>query len=402
MKILYFTYIENPLAPENAGVMRGQVINILTENASKHLDDTFHWLAIINTNIHSASEDEINNIKAELNNHNVHLHLHSLPKNRFKWNSYGLNTLKMKIEELKPDIVHCRVYPAAYLAVKLKNKTTHPFKIIFDARGVYPEQILERSSGFVGQCRYHWWKHLEKSILKAADLTTGVTEVFVDHFKAITPKSTIKYIPCAAKNPGAISSEEINTIKNEAGYTDHDIIAVYSGNLSAKYSSINYLVNIFSNLYKLNNNFKLLVLSKSSPDELNTLLEKEKLLDKVQIYSLKPQEVYKYLSIAHIGLLFREESIVNRVAMPTKFAEYLFCGLPVIISTSIAGIARIVEQQNLGIVLSSITITESAFEKLLSIKPETCKQAAEQFSVENVAGMYYQEYLNLQKSPPVC
>lgn len=395
MKILYFTYIENPMAPENAGVMRGQVLNILSQNAIMHTKEEFHWLAIINTNIYSPSEEEMQSFKEELLNNNVHLHLYKLPKERKKWAKFAFETFLSIVDNLKPDIVHCRVYPASYLAVKLKKKFDCKFKVIFDARGVYPEQILERSSKIVGKIRFYWWKYLEKFILKNADLTIGVTEVFVDHFKNIVNKANIKYIPCAAKQPDKIDEEQIKKLKQEIGYTDEDIIAVYSGNLSAKYSSVDNLVTIFSNLYRMNNNFKLLVLSKSSPDKLKELLIKENLQDKLKVFSLTPQEVYQYLFLADIGLLFREESLVNKVAMPTKFAEYMFSGIPVIISTSILGVARIVEKQNLGIVLSKIKISEKQLEHLMSISSENCKKAARQFSVEKVSEMYYEEYKKL-------
>ena len=47
------------------------------------------------------------------------------------------------------------------------------------------------------------------------------------------------------------------------------------------------------------------------------------------------KEVYKYLNAADVAFLLRDDVVLNRVASPTKLAEYMFCGLP-IISTNVS------------------------------------------------------------------
>ncbi|HRN37811.1 MAG TPA: hypothetical protein PLL18_12975, partial [Flavobacteriales bacterium] len=52
------------------------------------------------------------------------------------------------------------------------------------------------------------------------------------------------------------------------------------------------------------------------------------------------------------ALLIREDAITNRVASPTKFAEYLACGLPVVISPYIGDFSGEVDRERLGTVYS--------------------------------------------------
>ena len=59
------------------------------------------------------------------------------------------------------------------------------------------------------------------------------------------------------------------------------------------------------------------------------------------------------LSAADFGLLLRENNIVNNVASPTKFAEYLMAGLPVIISNGIGDFSYFVRFKNVGICIDS-------------------------------------------------
>jgi hypothetical protein len=60
--------------------------------------------------------------------------------------------------------------------------------------------------------------------------------------------------------------------------------------------------------------------------------------------------VKDYLSISDYGILIREYSVTNKVASPTKFAEYLNAGLKVIISPEIGDFSAMVDKYNLGYV----------------------------------------------------
>ena len=48
-------------------------------------------------------------------------------------------------------------------------------------------------------------------------------------------------------------------------------------------------------------------------------------------------------------MLIRENTVTNQVASPTKFAEYLACGLPVIISDNLGDYSVFVETNGCGV-----------------------------------------------------
>jgi hypothetical protein len=66
-------------------------------------------------------------------------------------------------------------------------------------------------------------------------------------------------------------------------------------------------------------------------------IEKSRYFIKDVLYS----DVYKYLSSSDCAVLLRDINNVNKVASPTKFAEYISCNLPVYISHSIGDIDEI-------------------------------------------------------------
>ena len=67
-----------------------------------------------------------------------------------------------------------------------------------------------------------------------------------------------------------------------------------------------------------------------------------------KVISVPSKDVAKYLPAADLGLLLREANPVNAVASPVKFAEYLACGLPVLVTAGIGDYSSIVEKERLG------------------------------------------------------
>ena len=63
-----------------------------------------------------------------------------------------------------------------------------------------------------------------------------------------------------------------------------------------------------------------------------------------------PSRVNAVLAACDMALLLRADTVTNRVASPTKFAEYLASGLPVIISAHIGDCSEQVQRERLGIV----------------------------------------------------
>ncbi len=99
---------------------------------------------------------------------------------------------------------------------------------------------------------------------------------------------------------------------------------------------------------KRKKHISVLFLSRPSK-EIDTL--KERFTHRVIQAWLEPGEVRDVLRECDHGLLVREPTVTNSVASPTKFAEYLCCGLPVIISDHLGDFTALVESERLGIVV---------------------------------------------------
>jgi len=102
--------------------------------------------------------------------------------------------------------------------------------------------------------------------------------------------------------------------------------------------------------------------------------------------------VADHLIVGDYGLLIRENSVTNQVASPVKFAEYLACGLKVIISEDLGDYTKLSSQKNWGYVYTDFNDT---FKKPdLSVKQKISEEAINFFSKKNYLPQYEQLLLS--------
>ena len=79
-----------------------------------------------------------------------------------------------------------------------------------------------------------------------------------------------------------------------------------------------------------------------------------------RLQGVERADVSGWLQTADIGFLMRDDSIVNRVASPTKFAEYCASGLPVITTAHVGDISGIVGRHKLGLIVDAANASVDA------------------------------------------
>lgn len=120
-------------------------------------------------------------------------------------------------------------------------------------------------------------------------------------------------------------------MRAQLGLGSDDPVYVYSGSL-AGYQLFDEMVETFKAIVRANPSAQLLVLTPYAD------AAREKLADlaaeRVICKSVRNSEVNDYLNAADFGFLLRDNTPVNHVAFPTKFAEYALAGLQVIMKQS--------------------------------------------------------------------
>lgn len=165
-----------------------------------------------------------------------------------------------------------------------------------------------------------------------SDFRIAVSQQLVEYWKNQYRYSSSKHvvIPCTVSEHFSSTNlykEDKDTFRAQLGYEKDDVVFVYAGS-TAGWQSFNLLNELLNRLLESESRYKVLFLSRE--DENNIKL-KQRFPRQVIVKWVLHKKVPQYLKACDYGLLYREQSITNKVAAPTKFAEYLICGLPVII-----------------------------------------------------------------------
>lgn len=167
---------------------------------------------------------------------------------------------------------------------------------------------------------------IERLCFKITSLNIYVSNAMQRHFREKYPESKAKEVIFApASNQSSVfsfqSSEEL---KAELGYKDDDIIVLYSGNLQG-WQNIDLMLRVMEEL--TDPNIKFLILSGQKKQFENKVRRTGIPADRIKVLSVSPDDLGKYYELAHYGFILRDDILVNRVANPTKLAEYLQYGI---------------------------------------------------------------------------
>lgn len=78
------------------------------------------------------------------------------------------------------------------------------------------------------------------------------------------------------------------------------------------------------------------------------------------VLSAAPRDVPSYLSASDAGLAFIKPCFSKLASSPTKYAEYLACGLPLIINAGIGDSDALVTHEKVGVLVSGFNEVEYA------------------------------------------
>lgn len=334
--MLYLTFAEQP-----SGVYAGQVIDVC-RYLDEHFEARLRLLAFFSVRGFWKTRKAV---KTKLPGAII---LPMFPRlSTWKWNVVSLWLVLLITGERN---LLCRNVLATNLALMLK-RTGLAKKVGYDGRGAMAAEWKEYHVVDSEYMRASIFE-LEKRAVLESDFKIAVSSRLINYWKDEFGYESDKHvvIPCTLSSHfpvDLVSNEEFMKIRKMLSWKADDIGFVYAGS-TAGWQSFEKLSDFLQVVLANNPKIKVLFLSKS--DENNQKLQQQ-FPDQVQIQWLKPVEVPKVMSACDYGLLLRDKSVTNRVAAPTKFAEYLVCGLSVVISGEIGDYSDFVRKQDCGVVI---------------------------------------------------
>lgn len=127
---------------------------------------------------------------------------------------------------------------------------------------------------------------------------------------------------------------------------------IYSGGI-AKYQLLEQSVKLFKFYHDLYPESELILLVPKNHDYVKELLDKFSI--NTSLYKLRsvsdPEKINEYLNGADIGIMLRDDNLLNYYAFPSKFAEYLAAGLPVIATEGVYDTYKMIIDNSIGVII---------------------------------------------------
>ena len=264
-------------------------------------------------------------------------------------------------------VIHARGQVGAYLALKLKTAfPTKHLRVIADIRGAAADEMKYNRSKlhdkFLGVLKSQEMEQIEKFACNNADAIFCVSEALKNYLieKYDIPVDRFTIIPCCVDSQKFYYDSKIRRKKrNKLGINDRFVVT-YSGSMEEAWHCPQKLIDVFAHIKKIYPLAFFLILTKQSRIAESLLQQKDIHRDDYTIFSVPHDEVPTYLMAGDLGLLLREKNLLNRVACPVKFSEYLACGLPVLISEGIGDTEEIIQNIKSGFVYEHIDWKEIA------------------------------------------
>jgi hypothetical protein len=229
----------------------------------------------------------------------------------------------------------------------------------------------------------------EEEVVLKSDFRIAVSNALVDFWKDKYSYSENKHvlIPCTLNSDFEnvrLLNVLISDKRKELKLQDTDTVFVYSGSV-AGWQSFDILFCFIEPILKKSDKNKIVFFSpqNSNLDKLQNLFPQQ-----VVRKPLNSNQVAEYLIVGDYGLLIRENSVTNQVASPVKFAEYLACGLKVIISEDLGDYTQLSARKNWGYLYTNFN--DTILKPDVLAKQKISQEAINFFSKKNYLLQYKQ------------
>jgi len=264
--------------------------------------------------------------------------------------------------KLKPDIVHAVDLDTLWAAVAAAKK--YGGKVVYEARELYTELLALRNRPIV-----KWfWRKLEKRLIHKADCI-----VTINH--SIAGELSKRYIikdPTVVMNvAGSASIDRPIDIRQKFNLTQKFVL-IYQGVLRPGQG----IDRALRTIQGINDAGILFVGDGPYRTKIDEMARQLNIEDKVRFAGVvPPDQLPAYTAGADAGLLLMEATALNNyLALPQKLFQYIMAGTPPIVS-DLPELKRVVEDDNLGLVLKDDSSTGAAKAISAFLQKELAKSA---------------------------
>ena len=323
------------------------------------------------------------------------------------------------------DILHGRVHIPTLMGALARRFSRKKPKLLFDIRGFFPEEYTDAGIWPVNGWLYRSAKRVEKWLLKEVDGFVVLTEkgriiLFPDaephgeggwitrtfgNRSSNNPKSKIQnpksegrpleVIPCCVDLDrfGVVNETSRNEMRQKLGIEGCKVL-VYVGSFGGWYLT-DEMFDLFAAAREADPNIFVMILTQRQAD-----LAKQRMTDlgfsesDFLVRSVSPGEIPGYLNAADAAVSFIKNCYSKQASSPTKNAEYLAAGLPIIANSGVGDVDSLIGGDGVGVLIDKFD-RESYLTAIADLVARgdianKCRETAKlRFDLETVGGVRY-------------
>jgi len=257
------------------------------------------------------------------------------------------------------DILHARNHvPAVMSAAAKKLKGA---RLVFDIRGFMPEEYTDAGVWPRNGYLYRGLKRIERYLLRESDGFVLLTEkardiVFPGCSDTDDFGRPIEVIPCCVDferfaSAGQASRDSVRAELNLAGRR----VIVYVGSFGGWYMT-DEMTEFLAVAHKQDSSTFSMILTQSPREMVVARMVSLGIETKnLFVTQVNPDEVPRYLSAADFAISFIKPCYSKQSSSPTKIAEYLASGLPLVCNAGIGDLDKLIAENNVGALVKEFT-----------------------------------------------
>ena len=355
---------------------------------------------------HPRTKQEFERAKAKLEAEGIHwqaLRYHkrpSLPATLYDI-AAGARLAARLVRTRNITLIHARNHVAAAMALRAKRIAGGRF--LFDIRGFMPEEYADAGIWPAGGYLFRLTKAAERRLLAAADgfvvLTEKAREILFPGISDTDPLGRpVEVIPCCVDldrfRAAALLARD--DTRRELNLTDRRVF-VYVGALGGWYLT-EEMAEFLALAHSQDPRTFSLILTQSPPEMITERLSRLGIAESdYRVLKVAPSEIPRYLKAADVALSFIRPCFSKLASSPTKIAEYLAGGLPIISNAGIGDLDELLDTDRVGVLVREFNRDAylnalSAVDELQSdgSLAERCRESARnRFDLEEVGGVRY-------------
>ena len=256
-------------------------------------------------------------------------------------------------------VIHCRSYQAMQVGALLRKLTG--VKVLFDMRGLWVDERVDgdiwKLDNSIDASIFKLYKHVESSLLLSASHIVALTERVVPELYKLSPdmSAPITVIPCCADFEHFIlpTAKQRMATRQDLGLPENAFVLSYLGSLGTWYM-LDEMLQLFGKAAAEREEVHFLLITKdwrAEHEALISALGLSHLRTRIHVHEAKRDQVPAYIGCSDLMLSFIKPAYSKMASSPTKIAEALAVGVPVVSNAGIGDIDDMTARLQAGAVI---------------------------------------------------